>query len=155
MIEHEVVARKIVELIPLLMQNVAADLRCEGLSMAPAHFRLLGMLAHHPCNLSELAEKQEVTMATMSNSVNTLVERGWVQRIAVPHDRRMIMLELTPAGWEMLVKSHQHLVQRVDHLISQLTEEELEQIQDGMAILQRVFDNSLVKASLSFDRSCE
>ena len=155
MIEHEIVAREIVEIIPLLMRNVAADLRCEGVSMAPAHFRLLGMLAHHPCNLSELAEKQEVTMATMSNSVNTLVERGWVQRIAVPHDRRMIMLELTPAGWEMLAKSLQHLVQRVDQLISQLTEDELEQIQDGMVILQRVFDNPLVKAPLSFDRSCE
>jgi DNA-binding MarR family transcriptional regulator len=155
MIEHEIVAREIVEIIPLLMRNVAAGLRCEGISMAPVHFRVLGLLAHHPSNLSELAEQQEVTMATMSNSVNTLVERGWVQRIPVLHDRRMIKLELTPAGREMLVKSIQHLVLRVDQLISELPEDELEQIQDGMVILQRVLDNSLVKAPCSFDRSCE
>jgi DNA-binding MarR family transcriptional regulator len=155
MIEHEVVAREIVEIIPLLMRNVAVDLRCAGIGMAPAHFRLLGMLAHHPYNLSELAEQQEVTMATMSNSVNTLVERGWVQRIPVLHDRRMIKVELTPAGKQMLVTSYHHLVQRVDQLISQLTDDELDQIQNGMVILQRVFDNSPEKASLSFDRSCE
>jgi DNA-binding MarR family transcriptional regulator len=155
MIEHEIVAREIVELIPMIMRNVAADLRCEGIGMAPAHFRLLGMLAHHPCNLSELAELQEVTMATMSNSVTTLVERGWVQRIPVPHDRRMIKLELTPAGNQILVKSYQHLVHRFDQLISQLTEDELAQIQDGMVILQRVFTNPLIKSPASFDRSCE
>ena len=123
--------------------------------MAPAHFGLLGMLAHNPCSLSELAEQQEVTLATMSNSVNTLVERGWAQRASVPHDRRMIRVELTDEGRQMLIKSHQHLVERVSQLISSLSYEDLAQVQAGMVILQRVFDSSFVKAPKLIDRSCE
>ena len=48
-------AREILEIIPLVMRTVAAELRAAGEMPAPAHFGLLSILAVRPRMLTELA----------------------------------------------------------------------------------------------------
>ena len=62
------------------MRTVAAELRAAGELPAPAHFGLLTMLGNQPRTLTELALLQGVSLPTMSNSISTLVQRGWVKR---------------------------------------------------------------------------
>ena len=73
-------AREILEIIPLVMRTVAAELRSAGEMPAPAHFGLLSILAARPRMLTELASLQGVSLPTMSNSISAMVERGWVRR---------------------------------------------------------------------------
>ena len=75
-------AREILEIIPLVMRTVAAELRAAGEMPAPAHFGLLSILSVRPRMLSDLASLQGVSLPTMSNSISAMVERGWVRREA-------------------------------------------------------------------------
>src|SRR5438309_4016733 len=91
-------AREILEIIPLVMRTVAAELRAAGEMPAPAHFGLLSILCGKPRMLSDLASLQGVSLPTMSNSISAMVERGWVRREAPEGDRRVVMIDVTPAG---------------------------------------------------------
>ena len=91
-------ARTLLEVMPLVMRTVAAELRSDGELPAPAQFPLLHMLSEHPRTLSELAAFRGVSLPSMSSSVTTLVGRGWVRRTAPQADRRVVMLEMTAGG---------------------------------------------------------
>src|SRR6202521_3614415 len=91
-------ARAILEIIPLVMRTVAAELRSAGEMPTPAHFGLLSILCARPRMLTELASLQGVSLPTMSNSISAMVERGWVRRAAPESDRRVVMIEVTAVG---------------------------------------------------------
>src|SRR5258708_30928058 len=77
-------ARDILEIIPLVMRTVAAELRSAGEMPAPAHFGLLSILSARPRMLTELAALQGVSLPTISNSISAMVDRGWVPRAPPP-----------------------------------------------------------------------
>lgn len=134
------IAHRMVRLIPMLLHFMAGELRGTAAGRTPAHFRLLMLLHEGPHNLSELAERQSVSLATMSNSVATLVERGWVMRTPDKNDRRMVRLEITPAGEAALRKAHQAVEGRMEQLLADFSSEELEQLDEGLTLLQRLVD---------------
>jgi DNA-binding MarR family transcriptional regulator len=94
--EQNEVAQQIVEIMPHLFSKISADMRCAGVGMDPPHFRILAILADEPHNLSELAEHQGVSLATMSKTIATLTERNWVERDSKTSDRRIVQVELSP-----------------------------------------------------------
>ncbi len=134
------IAHRMVRLIPMLLHFMAGELRGTAAGRTPAHFRLLMLLHEGPHNLSELAERQSVSLATMSNSVATLVERGWVMRTPDQNDRRMVRLEITPAGEEALRKAHQAVEGRLAQLLADFSSGELERLDEGLTLLQRFVD---------------
>jgi DNA-binding MarR family transcriptional regulator len=138
MSEQLSVSQQLVELFPLMMRLLHSDMRLHVGGMVPAHFRVLGLLAKHACTVSEIAEQQSVTMATMSNSVNTLVERGWIQRIPVSYDRRMVKVELTPAGKQILMDGQRRLEDMFSQRLEHLPLQELEELRIGLGILIKV-----------------
>src|ERR1051325_6362428 len=91
-------ARDILEIVPLVMRTVAAELRAAGEMPAPAHFGLLSILSERPRMLSELASIQGVSLPTMSSSISAMVDRGWVRRAAAGDDRRVAIIEVTATG---------------------------------------------------------
>jgi len=62
--------------------------------------QILGIVKKHPgIGVSELAEREQVSSASMSIHVKRLVETGWIERTADPgEDRRRAGLKLSPQG---------------------------------------------------------
>lgn len=132
------IAHRILQVFLPLMRIVAAEVRRTEYAVAPAHFGLLTMLNHGSYNLGELAEKQGVSLPTMSNSVSTLVERGWITRRSSKSDRRVIIVELTPLGEQILADIQARVEERVVEMLSDLSQNELEQLTGSMEILDNV-----------------
>src|SRR3954453_5463288 len=59
-------ARELLDIMPLVMRVLAAELRAAGEMPAPAHFALVAMLAERPRTLTELANLRGVSLPTMS-----------------------------------------------------------------------------------------
>jgi DNA-binding MarR family transcriptional regulator len=135
----DLTARRIMEVVPMVMRTLALEMRCVGRLAVPAHGRLLIILAEGPHNLSELAEKQAVSLPTMSNSISTLVERGWVTRSRAPHDRRTAQVELTPAGRAALEAMRQAVEERMARKLSCLSPAECERVLAGLELLHGCF----------------
>jgi DNA-binding MarR family transcriptional regulator len=142
------VVQQVLETIPAVMRALASELRHAGHDMAPAHFRLLFILREHPCNLSELAERQMVSLPTMSNSITTLVERGWARRTRSAHDRRVVLVELTSAGQAVLADIRRHVEARVTELLGPLSPDDCQRLSAGLDVLRSTL------AQIEYDSPC-
>jgi DNA-binding MarR family transcriptional regulator len=132
-------ARQVTEIIPLTMRTVGAEMRRVGHGLIPVHMRILGMCTKRVWTLSELAEAQAVSLPSMSKTVNTLVERGWLTRTQSEEDRRVVRIGLAPAGQQVLDKAQRHTQARVAELLAPLSADELETLLAGLAILHDAF----------------
>jgi DNA-binding MarR family transcriptional regulator len=131
-------ARDILNIVPLVMRTVAAQLRAAGEMPAPAHFGLLMMLGRQSRTLSELAALQGVSLPTMSNSVATLVQRGWVKR-SPARDRRVVLLEVTPLGRATLERTGKAAEAHLAGILASLDMASRRKLQDGLMVLRQAF----------------
>lgn len=134
------IAQQLLGIIMPLTRSVAAQLRQGEKSLNSAHLGLLAMLTERPCNLSELADYQGVSLPTMSGSISRLESRGWVQRVRSTADRRVVMVELTPKGHLRLAEMVQQAESYLVDLLGNLTSAEKETLADGLTVLQKLFD---------------
>lgn len=133
-------ARKMLEVYPRVMCTVSGELRRMG---HPSYYILLALLAHHAHNLSALADHQGVSLPSMSSTMNTLEERGWVRRRTSPRDRRVVLFDLTPEGESVYEEMQQRAVARLAEQLGPLSSEEIGTLLEGVAILEQVYSVSL------------
>jgi DNA-binding MarR family transcriptional regulator len=132
-------ARELLEIMPLVMRAVAAELRAGGEMPTPAHFGLLMKLREHPRTLTELAAHWGVSLPTTSNSITTLVERGWVRRTSPAKDRRVAIIEVTAAGRSVLERVGRAAETHLAEVLAPLDRTSHRRLQDGLAVLRSVF----------------
>lgn len=135
-------AREILEIIPLVMRTVAAELRAAGEMPAPAHFALLTVLGTEPRTLTELAVLRGVSLPTMSNSISTLVQRGWVRRSSPVEDRRVVLIEMTPLGKATVERVSKAAEAHLAEMLSGLDTASRRRLQGGLEVLRDVFASS-------------
>ena len=135
-------ARDILEIIPLVMRTIAAELRSAGELPVPAHFGLLSVLSARPRMLSDLAALQGVSLPTMSNSISAMVERGWVRRTAPEGDRRVVMIEVTATGRAALERVGRCAEAHLAEVLAPVDIASRRQLQAGLGVLRKVFASS-------------
>jgi DNA-binding MarR family transcriptional regulator len=136
-------ASEILQIIPKVMRILAFEMRQEPGGVAPAHFRLMLMLARGPMSLTELADSQAVSLATMSNTITVLVERGWVERKTDPADRRRLALEITAEGKQVLQDVRRRAEERLDEKLAGLDRDQCRDLMYGLELLNGVFADQI------------
>jgi DNA-binding MarR family transcriptional regulator len=132
-------ARELLEIVPLVMRTVAAELRSAGELPAPAHFGLLMILSERGRTLTELAMLRGVSLPTMSNSVTALVHRGWIRRTGPGKDRRTVILELTTSGRGTLDRVGRCAESRLSEVLTPLDAGARRRLIGGLGVLRKVF----------------
>jgi DNA-binding MarR family transcriptional regulator len=131
---HELLA-----LLALLAPIVANEIRREfGEGVTVAQFRALGLLAERQYTLSALARKRQVSVQSMCELVQAMVERGWVDRRPDPSDRRQALLFLTEDGQSHYEATQAHLHQQIAAILSKLNADELAAARVAFPALRRV-----------------
>jgi DNA-binding MarR family transcriptional regulator len=137
--DPKLAAREILEILPLVMRTLRTELGQPAALPNPGHFPLLFMLTEGPHNLSELAEKHNVTLPTMSKTISTLSGHGFVRRSQSEQDRRRVVIELTEAGGALLAKVMEDAVSHLASVLRKLSSEERQQLIEGLAVLRSAF----------------
>jgi DNA-binding MarR family transcriptional regulator len=142
-------ARQLIDTLPAVMQAVASEMRRGDSPMPMPHFRTLMLLAHgDSCTLTEVAEKQRVSLPTMSNTISVLVEHGWVERIADENDRRRAELRLTAEGQAAVDRMHDQVEQLLVTRLCELPSADVAQLSAGLTVLLRAFGGGNVHGRL-------
>ncbi len=131
------------ETVPMVMRFIRADMRARGSyeELSVPQFRTLAFLDRNPgASLSELADHLGVTKATASANTERLVQRQFIDRCDHPEERRRVVLNLTEVGKEHLKKNREQTRKYVADLLGCLNEEEIVQIDQGMTLLKRIFE---------------
>jgi DNA-binding MarR family transcriptional regulator len=136
-------ARDILQIVPLVMRTVAAELRAAGELPAPAHFGLLSILSERPRTLTELASIQGVSLPTMSNSISAMVDRGWVRRTPPGTDRRVVIIEVTVAGRGALERVAKAAETHLAEAVADLDVTSRRRLHNGLGVLRKVFSAKL------------
>ncbi len=79
-----------------------------------------------PIETRDLARSQGVSRATVTSTVDTLARRGLVQRGADERDRRLVTVELTPAGQECIQTVYPHFNRAEAEIVAHLDQNERE-----------------------------
>ncbi len=132
-------ARELLEIMPLVMRTVAAELRSAGELPAPAHFGLLMALSERGRTLTELAALRGVSLPTMSNSVTALVQRGWIRRSAPGKDRRTVLIDMTPSGRAALERVGRIAEAHLSDVLAPLDAASRRRLIAGLGVLRQVF----------------
>jgi DNA-binding MarR family transcriptional regulator len=85
------------------------EVRCMGSDrmrrggLSGGHFHLLSMLERHgEMPISRVADALDVSLSNASGLIDRLEERGLVERIRVPDDRRVVLVKITALGRQTL-----------------------------------------------------
>ncbi len=134
-------ARDILAIVPRVMSTLAAELRAIGELPAPAHFGVLSMLAaqRRSLTLTRLAALQGVSLPTMSNTVTAMAERGWLRRMPLVDDRRIVQVAVTPEGRAALQRVRRAAEVHLARRLAPLDRSARLRLQEGLDVLLRVF----------------
>jgi DNA-binding MarR family transcriptional regulator len=97
-----------------------------------AYYGILAILSDQPersLRMSEVATRLRFSRSRLSHAIGRLEERGWVERIVCPTDRRGTFAVLTEAGQAALATAAPgHVAGVRKHLFDRLTPEQVEQL---------------------------
>jgi len=106
--------------------------RLAVLELTPADAGILRLLRAEPgLSQQELAAKLQIHPSRLVAILDSLEKRGFVERRANPHDRRLYSVHLTRNGGEVLEKIGKVAREHQDALLSALSQEE----RDALAAL--------------------
>jgi DNA-binding MarR family transcriptional regulator len=105
-------------------------------------FRILILLAQSETSptMSELGASLNVPMSTATRIVDWLVRGDMVERFVDPNDRRVVRVQMSPAGRELYDVGMKYNKQRVTRLLKDFSPEEQTQL---LALMTKLFDSLL------------
>jgi Transcriptional regulators len=110
------------------------------------HFEyfLMAMLSEAPersLRMTALAAHVNATLPRLSHVVSRLEERGFVERMPCPDDRRATLARLTEAGWQKVVATAPgHVATVLRHVIDVLSDEQVTQLGEISEAVLRSLD---------------
>lgn len=87
-----------------------------------------------PKNMTSVAKALSVTTGTLTISVNSLVKKGFVERIRSEEDRRVVLISLTEKGKNVFRVHQEFHKQLVNSIVDKLD-------QDEKVLLEKVLSN--------------
>ena len=110
-ISRRVLSQAIAHLMPNIIRGVQLDFFVNK-GVTQTQFLLLASIhAYQRCTMGTLARSLHVSMPTTTGIVDRLTRAGYVRRLPQAHDRRQVLVELTPTGRDF-IRQFQAVVRR-------------------------------------------
>ena len=134
-------ARAVMETVPAVMHFIRTEMRRNRASvLSVPQLRALAFLHRHPgACLFNVADHLGVARPTASVIVDRLVRRGLLARSEDPHERRKVVLRLTPKGVQHLERVRNATRSWLADLFERLPQARLRRIAEGVNMLGGAF----------------
>jgi DNA-binding MarR family transcriptional regulator len=114
------------------------EVDARAMDLSPARASALSVLVFGgPRSLTELAEAEQVTAATMSKLVTALERERLVRRYPDVNDARAIRLEATAKARRVLERGRARRLDLLEQLLSETTDEEIEAVRVAAETVER------------------
>ncbi|WP_431864679.1 MarR family winged helix-turn-helix transcriptional regulator [Microbacterium paraoxydans] len=126
---------RFVQLLPQVLDRALKD----EVGLNHARYAILVTLAgqgEDAVTMTELARIAGLSRSRLSHALDSLEERGWVERTSCSTDKRTLSATLTPAGREMLrAAAPVHVAQIRELILDPLSAEDRQRLQDILGAL--------------------
>lgn len=90
-------------------------------------------------NMTSVARLLDVTTGTLTIAINSLVKKGYVDRVRSEEDRRVVLVSLSEKGKRAYLHHSRFHEQMIDSVVAELTEEEQQILEKALTKLNRFF----------------
>jgi DNA-binding MarR family transcriptional regulator len=130
--------------------RAVGSLRCAGsqrlvrLGISMTHFHVLTLLRHHDAMpMGRMAEILDVSMSSATGIIDRMEERGLVERVRVPGDRRVVLVQPTQAGLDLVDEAELVKSAVITLALERMTVEQLERLSVATADLRIAIEAEL------------
>lgn len=113
---------------------------CEALGVGRSDLRALNLLEHGPLGAGTLADQLGLARPSVTALVDRLAAVGYVDRTAVPGDRRGSAVVLRPSTWTAFAQVYRPLGQRVKGVLDALAAHRRAIVLDALVDIAEAFD---------------
>lgn len=92
-----------------------------------------------PKNMTAVAKELGVTTGTLTISVNSLVKKGFVDRVRSEEDRRVVLVSLSDKGKKAYIHHKKFHEEMIETVLERLTEEEKRVLEKALRNLNVFF----------------
>lgn len=123
------------EFVKSIIKNLEVD-------FSHQHFAILKLLeGNKHLFITEFVDILSITKPQMTALIEKLIQMGYVIRTSDKNDRRKIYISSTEKGKLITVKINEAVDNHIDTFISRLSQKELETLENGLIILQKLCPN--------------
>jgi DNA-binding MarR family transcriptional regulator len=108
--------------------------------LSRAEVGVLAALSARPYRITELAAREGITQPAVTQLVNRLQRRDWVERRTDPGDGRVVLVALTEAGLEALGRVRADYRALLHEEMAALDDEEVETLAAAVEILDGLIE---------------
>jgi DNA-binding MarR family transcriptional regulator len=126
------------------LQEMISGLRCSGtakmvrLGISMTHLHILWLLDHHgDVPMSRLADLLDVSLSNATGLVDRMEERGLVERVRVPDDRRVVLVRVAAEGIRIRDEVEAMRQDRLRAVLARLDPDQLERVLGATIDLRR------------------
>jgi DNA-binding MarR family transcriptional regulator len=110
-------------------QKVASPSEWQKIGLSHSQVGMLFMILHHKnANVKQISEHLGVTKSAITQLLDPIVTKGFIERQTDPHDRRIVRFNLTDKGKAALKQVHQLKSAGTRSALDTLSDDELEQL---------------------------
>ncbi len=115
----------------------ATSERMFRLGYSKTHMHILWQLqAHGDMTMSRIAEMLDVSLSNATGLIDRMEERGLVERVRVPDDRRVVLVRLSQRGLETIEEIEILRGDLLRRVLVRLDEKQLERLAESIADLR-------------------
>ncbi len=130
--------------------RAVGSLRCAGsqrlvrLGISMTHFHVLTLLRHHDAMpMGRMAEILDVSMSSATGIIDRMEERGLVGRVRVPDDRRVVLVQPTQAGLDLVDEAELVKSAVITSALERMTVEQIERLSVATTDLRTAIESEL------------
>jgi DNA-binding MarR family transcriptional regulator len=117
------------------LHDIIAGFRCAGtgklvkLGVSMTQMHVLWILQHHgEMPMSRMAELMDVSLSNATGIIDRMEERGLIERVRVPDDRRVVVVRITPGGLQAMDAIEAIKQDRLEAILQHLDGTQLERL---------------------------
>jgi DNA-binding MarR family transcriptional regulator len=117
------------------IHDMIAAFRCAGTArlikagVSMTHMHVMWLLQHHgDLPMSRMAELLDVSFSNATGIVDRMEERGLVERVRVPDDRRVVLVRVAEKGMQALEETEAVKQDRLQAVLSHLDQGQLTRV---------------------------
>ena len=129
------------------IETSIGELRCIGsqhlvrAGVSMSHLHVMWMLQRHgELSMGRLAEMLDVSLSNATGLIDRMAERGLVERIRVPDDRRLVLVALSDHGRAMLDHADVLRSDLLETILGRLEPEQLERVAAALADIRQAIE---------------
>ena len=117
------------------VHDMIAGFRCAGTGrlvkagVSMTHMHVMWLLQHHgDLSMSRLAELLDVSFSNATGIIDRMEERGLVERVRHPDDRRVVLVRIAPRGIEALEETEAIKQDRLHAILAHLDARQVDRV---------------------------